>query len=131
MSLILDDPNEAIKAELMQAINPSCEGLRRRIVFAAAGNNGGNDLMPWPASLQLSYPGIIPIHATDGMGTASNINPTIADSTTPIYIPLESFATLGLGMYSQACIINLGQRESIPTIEELLISTQISQSCRR
>jgi hypothetical protein len=105
MSLVVHEPNEAIKAEIEQAVAPSCTGLRRRIVFAAAGNSGGNDPMPWPASLQSKWQGIIAIHATDELGTASNINPTVTDSAIATHGRLESFATLGRGTHSHTISI--------------------------
>jgi hypothetical protein len=63
-------------------MDPTYEGGRSRIVFAAAGNRGGNTSLGWPASMQ----GVIAIHATDGLGGAAPFNPT----STP-----NSFATLG------------------------------------
>lgn len=84
MSLILPDKDDDIEEELKQAINPSYKGATRKIVFAAAGNSGGNAPRGWPAR----RPGVIAVHATDGQGAAAKFN-TNADSSG------ENFATLG------------------------------------
>ncbi|KAL6803552.1 hypothetical protein J3E68DRAFT_422516 [Trichoderma sp. SZMC 28012] len=61
------------------------------IIFAAAGNEGGNAAMSWPASLQ-EKKDVIPIYSSDGMGVPSGMNP---GSLTDNYI-----YTLGLGVKS-------------------------------
>jgi hypothetical protein len=84
MSLILPEADTGIEKELKQALDPSYEGAARKIVFAAAGNSGGNAPRGWPACRK----GVIAVHATDGLGFAANINPNIDEDD-------ENFATLG------------------------------------
>ena len=57
MSLVLQEEHAGIAAELKQALNPDYEGegVCRKIVFAAAGNCGANDLTPWPANMDGMY----------------------------------------------------------------------------
>ncbi|KAF2107012.1 hypothetical protein BDV96DRAFT_637800 [Lophiotrema nucula] len=84
----MSEKDEKLEAQLREAVNPSYEGGRRRIVFAAAGNAGGNAPMGWLASMS----GVIAVHATDGLGAASNFNPTSLSG--------ESFPTLGRDIQS-------------------------------
>ncbi|KAI8713078.1 hypothetical protein NCS52_01251100 [Fusarium sp. LHS14.1] len=97
MSLVLDRVHEGIEEQLAQAIDPSYEGpgISRKIVFAAAGNHGGNRRIGWPASRK----GVIAIHASDGLGTPTNINPT-PDRTD------DNFATLGRDIEIEVALKN-------------------------
>jgi subtilisin family serine protease len=85
LSLVMPEKNDKLEEALSQAMNPDYDGGRRRIVFAAAGNTGGNAPMGWLATM----PNIIAIHATDGLGAAANFNPTSLSGI--------SIATLGQG----------------------------------
>jgi subtilisin family serine protease len=91
MSIVLTDENEYIEERLRQAIDPSYEGERvsQKIIFAAAGNNGANDPLAWPAQRK----GVIAINASDGLGAASNINPVGSSE--------ENFATLGCDIVTE------------------------------
>ncbi|KAF3071778.1 Subtilisin-like protease 2 [Trichoderma lentiforme] len=77
----LDPINKAIR-------NAASSGL---IIFAAAGNEGGNAGMSWPASLQ-DKRDVIPIYSSNGKGKLSGMNPS---SRTGSYI-----YTLGKGVKS-------------------------------
>jgi subtilisin family serine protease len=57
----------------------------KKLIFAAASNNGGNGSRPWPAK----QPGVFCIHATNERGWANHkMNPTAMSS-------MDNFATLG------------------------------------
>jgi len=87
MSFALRETNPDIDEAIQQALDPTNvreTGATRKIIFAAAGNNkGGNTRPSWPASRN----GVIAIHATDGLGTPVNINPSSTGG--------DCFATLG------------------------------------
>lgn len=73
MSLALKEKYPDIDEALSRALDPPCEGVMRKIVFAAAGNNtGGNAGRSWPARKD----GVIAVHVTDGLGNGANINPS-------------------------------------------------------
>ncbi|KAF5549964.1 subtilisin [Fusarium napiforme] len=58
---------------------------RRKLVFAAASNSGGNGSRPWPGN----HPGVFCIHATNQRGTTNpDMNPTAMYTK-------DNFATLG------------------------------------
>ncbi|KAI8656521.1 hypothetical protein NCS56_01256400 [Fusarium sp. Ph1] len=99
MSFVIDRKHRGIEEELAQAIDPSYEGpgISRKIVFAAAGNSGGNSLIGWPAKRK----GVIAIHATDGLGTSMNINPNTDNVD-------DNFATLGRDIETK---FTLGKRD--------------------
>lgn len=84
MSLALSKENSEIEKEIKLALNPFHEKHDRKLIFAAAGNSGGNAPRKWPASRG----GVIAIHATDGLGNGMNINPSRDDKG-------YNFATLG------------------------------------
>jgi hypothetical protein len=71
LSIALSEPNYDIDEELNQALYPCSPDATGKIVFAAAGNRGANKPRAWPASKR----GVIAIHATDGRGSAVNMNP--------------------------------------------------------
>ncbi|RDW85691.1 hypothetical protein BP5796_04016 [Coleophoma crateriformis] len=71
ISLVLSDANHHIDEELQNALNPSFNHTSAKIVFAAAGNKGGNAKRAWPARRS----GVIAVHTTDGYGIAANHNP--------------------------------------------------------
>jgi len=91
MSLALPEKHLDIDHELDEALDPSSSKVTRKIVFAAAGNNkGGNSPRSWPARKS----NVIAIHATDGLGSSVNINPTPKGEW--------CFATLGHGIEHRA-----------------------------
>lgn len=71
ISIALSEKNYDIDEELNQALDPCDNKATGKIVFAAAGNKGANKPRAWPASKK----GVIAIHATDGRGSAGNMNP--------------------------------------------------------
>jgi hypothetical protein len=54
------------------------------IMFAAAGNEGGNRPVPYPAR----DPNVFCVYSTDGFGNSSSFNPSLLD-------PRDRFSTLG------------------------------------
>ena len=80
------DIDDSIR-EALDPTNVAQTAATRKIIFAAAGNNrGGNTRRSWPASRN----GAIAVHATDGMGTPVNINPSREGGV--------CFATLGMNI---------------------------------
>jgi hypothetical protein len=61
-----------------------------KLVFAAASNSGGNGPRAYPASLA----GVICVHATNGLGSQSDFNPSREGGA-------DNFATLGAAIESQ------------------------------
>jgi hypothetical protein len=84
ISIALSEENHDIDKELEQALDPKYNNATGKIVFAAAGNKGGNKQLAWPARKN----GVIAIHATDWQGTAANLNPSSDEGK-------ANFATLG------------------------------------
>ncbi|KAH8599217.1 hypothetical protein B0O99DRAFT_591086 [Bisporella sp. PMI_857] len=85
LSLALQDEHNGIENAIKQALNPSRQGNTKKIIFAAAGNNGGNAPTAWPASRH----GVIAIYASNGQGVRANFNP-------PHHNDKPVFATLGV-----------------------------------
>jgi len=73
-------------SEVSDAIGLALE--RKKIVFAAAANEGGLEPRAYPASL----PGVICIHASDGYGTPAEFNPTPESG--------DNFSTVGIAIDS-------------------------------
>jgi subtilisin family serine protease len=107
LSLVIPEKNEKLEEALTQAMNPGYNGGRRRILFAAAGNTGGNRPMGWLATL----PNIIAIHATDGLGAPANFNPTSLSGV--------SFATLGQGEFGALVKYSCNIMRKITTAQHL------------
>ena len=63
--------NADVERELEQAIEPSSRESTRKIVFAAAGNTGGNMPRGWLANRD----NVIAVHASSGLGSAASFNP--------------------------------------------------------
>ncbi|KAF8861598.1 putative subtilisin, partial [Acephala macrosclerotiorum] len=84
ISIALSEENHLIDEALEQALDPSFDDATGKIIFAAAGNKGGNGQQAWPARKK----GVIAIHATDWYGTAANFNSTSDEGNV-------NFATLG------------------------------------
>jgi len=93
ISLALSEEDLDIDKELEEVLEPSSNNATRKIVFAAAGQNkGANEELAWPARKEH----VIAIHATDGYGTAANINPSgdkkkVNFATLGRNIPMEWF----------------------------------------
>jgi subtilisin family serine protease len=58
---------------------------RKKIIFAAASDNGANTGRSYPAN----QPGVICVHSTDGLANASNFNPTALAATDNFCVPGE------------------------------------------
>ncbi|EXU95838.1 peptidase S8 family protein [Metarhizium robertsii] len=78
-------------------VSNGVKGHRRRIVFAAAGNHGGNRMRASPARRR----GVICVHAADGEGDTKSFNPD------PDHEWEDNFSTLGVD------IVSLRQGESV------------------
>lgn len=72
-----------IEKQLAQAIEPEFQNATRKLIFAAAGNEGGNSPQGWPASRD----NVMAIHASLGLGSAALFNPSPENE--------YNFATLG------------------------------------
>ncbi|KAH8746531.1 peptidase S8/S53 domain-containing protein, partial [Diaporthe sp. PMI_573] len=72
LSLVLPEMHPDIKKQLMQAIEPLFQNATRKLIFAAAGNKGGNSPQGWPASRD----NVMAIHASFRLGSAALFNPS-------------------------------------------------------
>ncbi|KAK4082401.1 uncharacterized protein Triagg1_2213 [Trichoderma aggressivum f. europaeum] len=71
ISLALYDEHYDINEEITEALSPSSQDAKRKLVFAAAGNRGPFERRAFPARNK----GVIAVHATDWSGGGAKFNP--------------------------------------------------------
>lgn len=71
ISLALSEEHYDINEEITEALSPSSQDAKRKLVFAAAGNRGLYQQRAFPARKE----GVIAVHATDGSGKGAKFNP--------------------------------------------------------
>ncbi|KAL5089320.1 hypothetical protein Trisim1_005882 [Trichoderma cf. simile WF8] len=71
ISLALSEEHYDINEEITEALSPSSQDAKRKLVFAAAGNQGLYERRAFPARKE----GVIAVHATDWTGERARFNP--------------------------------------------------------
>ncbi|QYT06299.1 Peptidase_S8 domain-containing protein [Trichoderma simmonsii] len=71
ISLALSEEHYDINEEITEALSPSSQDAKRKLVFAAAGNWGLYKKRAFPARKE----GVIAVHASDGSGEGAKFNP--------------------------------------------------------
>ncbi|PNP56272.1 hypothetical protein THARTR1_03797 [Trichoderma harzianum] len=71
ISLALFEEHYDIDEEITEALSPSSQDAKPKLIFAAAGNERNSELQAFPARKE----GVIAVHASDGSGEWVKLNP--------------------------------------------------------